>query len=332
MKILYEKCPNATSGLITAFLVFSFFAAWSQNNSGTVRKFENKEDNSKCFKCHFNNNYTVTSPDSSKIITRKMYMDLQIDSNVYYHSNHRYFKCIDCHSDEYFTYPHNNDLRFEDISTCLDCHGGDPKFEKFNFEKITEDFKYNVHSEKHNSTFSCWSCHDPHTYTTHARTDKNILEVVAYDNNLCLQCHANKRNYRLIIDKDNPNLVQKHDWLPNQALHFKNVRCIECHTKKSDTLLVSHHVMEKKDAVRACVECHSRNSLLMATLYKYQSKEEISRNGFLNSIILNRSYVIGANRNYYLNMISLAILYMVISGIIIHALLRVKAYKRYHGK
>jgi hypothetical protein len=325
------------NGLVILLTVCFYISAMPQyqlsGQEKKVRRYENKEDNKKCLKCHNNNNYSVTSADSSKTITRRMYTDLEIDSNEYYYSNHRYFKCIDCHSDEYFNYPHNNELRFEDMANCMDCHDGDPQYEKYNFKKINEDFNVNIHSEKHKVNFSCWSCHNPHTYATHARTDRNMQEVVAYDNGLCLECHANRRNYKLMLDKNNPNLVEKHDWLPNQARHFKNVRCIECHTKVTDSLLVSHHVRSKNEAVHNCVECHSGNTLLMATLYKYQSKEGRSKNGFFNAIILNESYVIGANRNYYLNIISVGIFGLVVIGIVIHSLLRLSSRNSYrHGK
>ena len=46
--------------------------------------------------------------------------------------------------------------------------------------------------------------------------------------------------------------------------------------------------------------------LLMASLYKFESKAQ-RRDGFFNGIILNESYVIGANRNEYLNLLSLVI-------------------------
>ena len=44
----------------------------------------------------------------------------------------------------------------------------------------------------------------------------------------------------------------------------------------------------------------------MASLYKFESKEQ-RQDGFFNGIILNESYVIGANRNEYLNILSLII-------------------------
>jgi general stress protein CsbA len=61
----------------------------------------------------------------------------------------------------------------------------------------------------------------------------------------------------------------------------------------------------------------------MASLYKFESKKQ-RRDGFFNGIILNASYVIGANRNEYLNLISLVIFVLVIGVIIIHIILRIR--------
>jgi len=101
------------------------------------------------------------------------------------------------------------------------------------------------------------------------------------------------------------------------------VRCIECHTQINNNIPVSHLIKPKEEAVRLCNECHSQNSILMASLYKFESKEQ-RHDGFLNGIILNSSYVIGANRNKYLNLISLVIFVLVIGVIAIHILIRIK--------
>ena len=61
----------------------------------------------------------------------------------------------------------------------------------------------------------------------------------------------------------------------------------------------------------------------MASLYKFQSKQNRSEIGFLNATILNNSYVISANRNPALNNISLIIFGLVLLIIIIHSILRI---------
>jgi len=207
---------------------------------------------------------------------------------------------------------------------CLDCHGGDEKYAKFHFENIEKEFQESVHSEKHSEDFTCWMCHNAHTYKINARPNENVRQTIAYDNAICLGCHGNITKYQLLTDKQNPNLITKHGWLPNQVLHFQSVRCIECHTKKmNDSTLVAHNILPKSQAVKKCAECHSSNSVLMASLYKYQVKEIRNAKGFFNSIFMSNSHVIGANRNFSLNMISIIIFGCVIIGIIIHTVLRI---------
>jgi hypothetical protein len=65
----------------------------------------------------------------------------------------------------------------------------------------------------------------------------------------------------------------------------------------------------------------------MASLYKFESKEQ-RRDGFFNGIILNASYVIGANRNEYLNLLSLIIFVGVIVIIGIHIIFRIRGNKQ----
>ncbi len=65
----------------------------------------------------------------------------------------------------------------------------------------------------------------------------------------------------------------------------------------------------------------------MASLYKFESKEQ-RKDGFFNGIILNESYVIGANRNEYLNLVSLLIFIGVLGVIAIHIIFRIRKDKK----
>jgi cytochrome c1 len=289
-----------------------------------LSKFKNAADNESCFKCHGQSKYTYENNESGKTVTKRMYSELIMNRQVFYESNHREFKCIDCHSEDYGTFPHPGALRMEAKPNCMDCHGGDEKYAKFHFENIEKEFMESMHSEKHSGDFTCWMCHNAHTYKITARTDDNVKHTIAYDNAICLDCHANITKYQLLTTKENPNILQKHEWLPNQVLHFKSVRCIECHTRRQDdSTLVAHKINPKTLAVKRCTECHSNNSVLMATLYKYQVKEVRSAKGFFTSVFSGDSYAIGANRNFLLNMVSLVIFGFVLIGIIVHAILRI---------
>lgn len=284
----------------------------------------NQTENEKCLSCHAHTKFTFENTVTSQTVKHKMEPGNIINPDLFYNSNHRTFKCTDCHSEDFKVWPHSAEVRMEQKNSCIDCHGGDEQYAKFNFEKIEKEFSLSVHSTKHSQDFTCYMCHEPHSYKISARSDSITKNVIAYDNNICLSCHNNVDRYNLISDRPKPNIIDKHDWLPNQARHFQSVRCIECHARTNDSLLVAHNIQPKEKAVKLCVECHSKNSILLASLYNYnRSKIIASSYGFENGAILNSSYVIGANRNEYLNIISLIILALVLGGILIHVTFRI---------
>jgi hypothetical protein len=284
-------------------------------------------DNERCLKCHGQGRYEYTNEALGRQIKALMCSERIVNRDEFYKSNHKSFKCTDCHSEQYTTFPHPGELRMEQKYSCIDCHGGDEKFAQYHFEEIDSEYQQSTHFKLEEDGFSCWKCHNPHTYKINIRNTENIKETILYDNSICLSCHANFDHFQLLTDRKEINILKTHNWLPNQAVHFKNVRCIECHTKINDNILVSHLIRPKEEAVRRCNECHSQNSILMETLYKFQVKEQ-RRNGFFNGIILNESYVIGANRNEYLNVFSVIIFVVVIVMIAIHIAFRIKKNKK----
>jgi hypothetical protein len=287
------------------------------------------DDNSRqCLKCHGNHYYSLTDSASAKTIKRPMYDLIKIDTGAYKVSAHHTFTCTDCHAAGYSSYPHGVALRFEDGWTCLDCHGNDEAYSKYNFEKIDAEYQQSVHHTKANGNMSCWDCHNPHTYKPSMRNTGDMKQSIAYNNDICLSCHSDFDRFQLLSNQKEINLVKKHEWLPNQSLHFSKVRCIECHAANNDSILVSHRIMPKEKAVKLCVECHSSNSLLMSSLYKYRSKENRSKNGFLNAMMMNDSYVIGANRNVFLNNISIGVFIITLLGLFTHLLIRVFTRKK----
>lgn len=284
-----------------------------------ARKYTNKEENAYCLHCHGKFHVEYKNDSLGIDFRQKMYAECVIDTAAYYDSNHWNFKCIDCHSEDYKGFPHNPQLRFEAIPGCLDCHGDDPNYAQFMFEKIQEEFDKSVHSTKHTGVFSCWSCHDSHYYKLNAGNRNQELEkTIAYDNSICLSCHANINKYQYIADRLNPNVTQTHAWLPNQANHFAKVRCIECHTAVNDSMLVAHDILPKAKAVRKCVECHSANSKLKASLYKYRLES-----GFLSDPVMGDAVLIGATRSTTLNLVGNIFFLLTLMGIGIHTLLRI---------
>lgn len=280
-------------------------------------------DNERCLKCHGQGKYEYTNETLGRQINALMCTDRIVHRDEFYRSNHKSFSCTDCHSEQYTTFPHAGELRMEQKLNCIDCHGGDEKFAQYHFEEIDSEYIQSTHYKLEQDGFSCWKCHNPHSYRINLRNSENIKETILYDNSICLACHSDFDHFQLLTDRKEINILKTHEWLPNQAIHFQNVRCIECHTKINNDILVSHLIRPKEEAVRRCNECHSQNSILMATLYKFQSKEQ-RRSGFFNGIILNESYVIGANRNEYLNLLSLVIFFGVIGVVVVHIVFRIR--------
>ena len=283
--------------------------------------FTNKEDNALCLKCHASQHIHFTPEGSDKEYTQKMYSDCIIDTTHYYASNHWNFKCTDCHSGEYEIFPHRAELRFEEIPGCLDCHGDDPDYAAFQFERIQEEYEGSVHFTNRSDGFSCWSCHDSHYYKVNAGNRKQDLKMtIAYDNAICLSCHDDSEAYSMVADRLNPDVTTTHEWLPNQANHFKSVRCIECHTAVNDSLMVAHKILPKEDAVKKCVECHSTDSRLKASLYKYRLQEG---SGLLQDEMIGDAVLIGAPRSTSINLLSNILILFTVLLLTGHMILRI---------
>lgn len=276
-----------------------------------------------CLRCHSNQTYTFHNDLMEKEEKRLMNPYYILDTLALRTGVHNAFDCIDCHSYEYSTYPHPANLKLEPLATCLDCHGYDESFASYQFERIDEEFKKSIHYQAYGENFTCSKCHSQHTYAATARTSTSVHEIVEYSNEMCLACHNDMKRYQLVSGHENPKLVQVHEWLPNQELHFKNVRCIECHTQVQDSLMVSHNILPKEQAVRKCVECHTSESRLKASLYKYENLQSRSGGGILGTMISNDSYVIGTQQVPFLRTLSIIIFIATLVFISIHTIFRI---------
>ena len=277
------------------------------------------EDNERCFICHGEPKYTLTDEYTGRVMTELMCPDRIQDRDAFYGGVHKAFACLDCHSYDFETFPHPVEARLEEMMMCMDCHGYDETFAQYHFEEIEQEFQQSIH---HIDEFTCWKCHDPHSYRAFMRNADDIEEAVLYDNNICLSCHADFDRFMLLTEREEINIFDSHDWLPNQVAHFRSVRCIECHTEINDSILIAHKILPREQAVENCAECHSRDSRLMHTLYKFEVKEQ-RKGGFANGIIINNAYVIGANQNVLLNRLSVLVFLLTFLVIAFHTVLRI---------
>lgn len=322
-RFLKMKSPPI-SILFSVLMFFGMLVVFqsAKAQESTKVKLSNIVDNHRCFKCHGHQFFSYYNTVTEANVIKRMNPFYVIDSAAFYSSNHRVLECTDCHDAGYLKFPHDGQLQMQPMVTCLDCHEGDDVTAKFHFVEIKKEFDSSVHKKMYRN-FSCAMCHDPHRYIVTARRDKNIKQVVIYDNEMCLSCHSDIVNYKVLSDSAPKNISSAHDWLPNQIIHFQNVRCLDCHVKVENDSMVDHQILPKAEAVHNCVKCHSQNTILMASLYKFQSKQSRSQIGFLNATILNNSYVISANRNPVLSDLSLIFFGLVVLIIIIHAILRI---------
>ena len=281
------------------------------------------DENEACLKCHAESKYVLVDEFFGREITESMCPDKMVDRDEYYTMVHKSFACLDCHAYEYEEFPHPLEARLEEPYQCIDCHGYDDNYAQYQFEEVEMEYMESVHATDVEN-FSCWKCHDPHSYQLTVRDDQStIKEAIAYNNDICLSCHSDFSRFELLTDREEIDILDTHDWLPNQAAHFGSVRCIECHTSISDSTLVAHHVQPSDMAVKKCSECHSKNSILMASLYKHEAKESRRKYGFINGVILNEAYVIGANRNTTLSFIGILLFILTMTGISIHIVARI---------
>jgi len=286
-----------------------------------------------CLKCHGKLVYTITDTVSGQTRKDLMPEHVFISPDAFYKSVHWSFNCLDCHAEGFKSFPHPIEARFETGWSCLDCHGYDPAYAQYKFEEIDAEYQRSIHYTATDGAFTCWNCHDAHYYKPLARESGSERENIFKSNEMCLRCHGNPDIMGLVTEKELTMVLPRHDWLPNVDRHLAAVRCIDCHTRMTDSVLVAHEVMSADSAVNTCADCHSQNSILMGTLYKYASKESRDQYGFANGVIFNNdSYVIGANHSKFIALAGIIIIALTLAFAAVHTIVRIiiKPIKKYY--
>jgi hypothetical protein len=271
-----------------------------------------KSETTYCLRCHSMETLAYRDTVTGKIV------NLAVNPHQYQHSNHKRLACIDCHKANYSTYPHPENVKAEKLF-CLDCHQDEPKFIPYRFKEIEATFKNSIHATQFPNEFSCFSCHDPHQFKV-SRVGDELAQIVRYDNNICLSCHAELLKTASL----------SHVWLPNSTLHWRSVRCIECHTPATPQF--SHQILPAAQSVQNCVQCHSKEATLLTRLYQYRSQEDLQTSGWLNKAVFNQSYIIGMSRNETIDRWGLIILALTLLGLLAHGLGRFFSFIHFHKK
>lgn len=271
-----------------------------------------RKSNDQCLACHSEAGlHALSRPDVNKAeLAGRM-----VDPEAFRQSNHANVECVACHVSGFKEFPHAEKAK-KQINWCDECHTRQ-------FLRIEDQFLKSVHAKKAKEqpgAFTCVTCHDPHVFlkASHFSTTR---QAVKQDNAMCLQCHASDQRFAQLSKDPRPNLDKIHDWLPNTPLHWAAVRCVECHTPVSQSIL-SHEILPAEKAEKNCVACHSANSTLRVRLYRHLVEQERETAGFINSVILNEAYVIGATRNRYLDLAFGLAAAVTVGGIALHGLAR----------
>lgn len=269
-------------------------------------------ENRGCLKCHGNRHYTMVQPSNNKkVIHGDMPHDYIIDTIAYYSSSHWNFNCVDCHSEGYETAPHDPNLRFEEMQSCIDCHDeeSDTAWIKFDFPTIEKEFTMSIHTEE--EEFSCYDCHNPHATMLALRNDSMpIKQVVKVSNQMCTKCHSTS-------DKE---FQREHDEFPHGDLHYTMVRCIDCHTKTNDSILIGHTVEDSEEATENCSKCHSKNSKIITNIYQKRINGTCEINAHNNTVKRNKEIpkMIGVYSNPIISYSIIGIISLLILVIISH--------------
>lgn len=270
-----------------------------------------RRSNAECFSCH--TEAGLKHPPRTDLDLVKLKETLH-DPDAFKRSNHGNMECKQCHGQGFNDYPHVQDA-LDEVSPCEECHAAQVL-------KVEMQFDNSVHARKLRDQFTCNSCHDPHTALIAAKLG-DPRKIVRQDNEMCLDCHNSDLQFAKLApdQKKRPDIDRIHEWLPNPALHWRAVRCLECHTPVAKTL--SHEILDKEKAEKRCVSCHTTNTSLASRLYRHMAKDEQQQYGFLNSVILSNSYIVGATRHPLIDQVVIALVTLTLLGVLLHGVIRI---------
>ena len=312
----------ARIGLIFIFIIASILSVSGQKG----RNHPPIPENYNCLRCHGQAVYSSFSLDGTKHMKQPMPQSHVISAMKYQNAIHGSLKCIDCHSEGYSTTPHPADLKFEPLYTCTDCHDGKKKFAKYHLDSIIAGSERSFHEKAMPKTFTCWKCHNPHTYVTAFSEQTNLKSAITVSNSTCLNCHTNPVNYSRVSDKSPKDMLKSHDWLTYPELHLKNIRCVDCHAKLISSTFTPHEILPIGKAVRECTACHSQKSILSNSLLRTKKGNDNFLN-FSNNKSLEYAFIMGANRSITLNIISALLFIFALFIIFVHLFFLIRSHK-----
>ncbi len=304
-----------TAVMATAVSLMATLAVAAEPAGPTPEMLEKiRKANEECFSCHSREG--VQKPPKEGMDLKKLAGLIQ-DKEAFKGSDHQRLACTKCHNEGYDEHPHAAGAK-DATSTCSDCHSKKAT-------RVEKQFEKSVHAKNLSDKFTCTTCHNPHVMRI-AEKLGDPAKIVQQDNRVCLSCHDSDEKFAKFAPekKLRPLIDDIHDWLPNTRLHWKAVRCVECHTPAvAAGEPLSHEIVNKERAEKKCVACHTGDSALRTRLYRHLVKDEQQKYGFINSVVLAKSYVIGATRNPTVDTLMIALTALTLIGVLAHAAMRI---------
>ena len=215
-----------------------------------------------------------------------------VDPAQYAQSVHGQLDCAICHGEGFSKFPHT-DKRLS-APQCTTCHTGSSPYD---FDGIANDVKQSVHARRVDPAFLCTNCHSPHYFLPINRLT-DARQAVRIANQSCLGCHgrgATADERKAAVER----LANKHQWIPHWEVHLRTAPCVACHTPSAELTL--HRILPASQALRDCATCHAQNSMLVTKLYSHLALKERAEHGWINSVLFNNAYLVGATRNRWID-------------------------------
>ena len=318
MSLLHRIPRLLTAAVCVAVLVLSVDAGAANADA--------LPSNKTCLRCHGMATLGYQDPITGSLVS------LAVDGHAFAASNHAAMTCVACHGDGYTTTPHpdrtqpRTQPRTQQAKpNCLGCHATDAGhgFKAADLRRIGRQFSLSLHFKALPGVFDCSSCHDTHA----VRFDKAPQAGVQAANAICRTCHdAEPRFSALTSGPRFQSLEMAHQWLPVADLHWRSVRCVECHTPRGEP--DSHTIVRGDRVERDCVACHSKTTILLSRLYQHRARQGREEAGFFSGMLNNEAYIIGMTRSFVLDTLSLVIFVVTLAVLGGHGLLRLLATRR----
>lgn len=314
MTTVWGMLRDAVAGIAAVASLLIMFAASPGNAQAPIDPAlleQIRKANEECFSCH--SEQGVANPPRPDMDLEKLKKTIRA-ADVFKGSNHGNMDCKQCHGQGSAIYPHAPKLASE-IAPCEQCHA-------VKVMKVEQQYFASVHAKNLQDKFTCNTCHEVHRDLIAAKLS-DPGKIVAQDNHMCLECHDSDLMFATYApaSKIRPDIDRIHGWLPNAKRHWDAVRCIDCHTPLAKG--VSHEIIGKDKAERNCVSCHSASSALTTRLYRHLAATEQEKYGFVNSVLLSNSYVVGATRHPVLDAALIWVFLATVFGVLGHGAIRI---------